>query len=192
MNGAVKAIIKTTLLFMLICVVLSVIPFLPWIIFDYWWLSLILLFPSLLFISIYFYGYTVFCYNIANENPAGISNLFAGFSKNIGHLILLNIKKFFLSILWFLLFIIPFFVKSIGYSMATLIFIDNDEVKKSDVIKESKHLMKKNYGRYFAFVLSFFGWFLLAGITGGIALVWVLPKFLVNKAVFYENLKTDF
>lgn len=162
-------------------------------VFVFWWLSIPLSIISMFVIAILDYGYNNYCLNLAQGKPAKISNLFSGFGKKMGAIIKLTIKRFFLSIFWFILLIIPFIVKTISYSMATLMMIDNPtEYNSGNALKESKHLMKQNYGRYFKFVFSFFGWWLLCGITSGIATLWVMPIFTTNKAMFYENLKTDF
>ena len=53
-------------------------------------------------------------------------------------------------------------------------------------------VFQQNYGRYAKFLLKNTHWFLLTLLTGFIAWIWVGPIILTKKAIFYENLKTDF
>ena len=76
--------------------------------------------------------------------------------------------------------------------MANYILLDKPNVPTAKVIKESKHLMTDNKKRYFVFLLSNAHWILLTLVTGFIAGIWTIPYLLSQKAVFYEDLKTDF
>lgn len=191
MHGVWKTSATITIVYFLIASLLSAATVLLSV-YVQWWLSIPLGIFSALVLSILDYGYSKYCLSVAQDKIVSVSILFSGFGKKMGQIIKISIKKSFLSVFWLILLIVPFFVKSIGYSMANFLLIDNPNVNGTNAIKESKHLLKKNYGRYFKFVLSFFWWFVLCGITGGIASLWVMPMFVVNKAMFYENLKTDF
>lgn len=157
-----------------------------------WWISIPMGLLTMLMGSILHYGYQVYCLNLAQGKDAKISNLFTGFSGKIGAVIKLSIKKFILLLFWFVLLIVPFFIKLTGYSMSKYLIADNRLSKEQSPIKESKHLLKKNYGRFAKFVLSFMGWYLLGCITFYIGFLWIMPMIEVNKALFYENLKTEF
>ena len=178
-----------------IALILCLIPIAVTVIvsvFTFWWLAIPLGFVCLLWIAIIGYGLNNFCHKIAKQEMPTKKELFAGFSKRIKDILSVAIKKFFLSIMWLVLLIFPFVVKNIGYSMSTLLMVDKKEIKSGNAIKESKHLMKQNYGRYAKFLLKNIHWFLLTLATGFIAWIWVGPLMLTKKAVFYENLKTDF
>jgi uncharacterized membrane protein len=41
----------------------------------------------------------------------------------------------------------------------------------------------------FVFVLSFFGWALLAGITFGLGAIWLIPYMSVATVLYYEELR---
>ena len=191
LRGSYKQSAGMTAIFLLIMLCLVALTTLLSI-FVVWWISIPLGLLSLLVFAILLYGYNTYCLNLAKNKSVKISNLFAGFGKNLGKIIKVSIKRFFLSIFWLVMLIVPYFVKSIGYSMSTLMLIDNPKYNAENVLKESKHIMKQNYGRYAKFQWSFFWWFLLCVVSGGIALLWVFPKYSTSKAVFYENLKTDF
>ena len=147
---------------------------------------------SMLIISILSYGYSNFCLKLARQENPTTKDMFCGFSKKIWQVIKLSIKKFFWGIIWFVMLVVPFFIKSASYSMATLMMIDKKDVNSDNALKESKHLMQQNCGRYYKFIFSFIWWWLLTICSCGIAFLWVAPKFMTCKAIYYENLKTEF
>lgn len=182
---------KTTLVYFLFCLMFISVTVFP-AIFVKWWLALPIGFVSLMFISIFSYGYDTFCLNLVQNNEAKISQLFAGFSKKIGSVLKVFFKKFFLAIFWLVLLIVPFFVNFIGYSMANFLMIDKANINGNNCLKESKHIMQQNYKRYTKLLLSFTGWILLGIVSVFVGMLWIYPMFNVNRAIFYENLKTDF
>lgn len=190
MRGSWKDATKTTVLYMFLCAIYIAIPVFVGI-FVKWWLAIPISLISMLFISLFSYGFSVFCHKLSLQENPKISLLFAGFSKNMGKILKVSIKKFFLGLFWLIVLVIPFIIKSIGYSMATFLMIDKN-VDSENALKESQHLMKQNYGRYFKFLLCNLHWFLLVIISAGVGFVWIAPLFMTKKALFYENLKTDF
>ena len=190
MRGSWKDAAKTTALYMVLCVIYIAIPVLVGI-FVKWWLAIPISLISMMFVAIFSYGFSAFCHKLALQENPKINLLFAGFSKKMGRIIRVSIKKFFLGLFWLILLVVPFVVKSIGYSMATFLMIDKD-VDSENALKESQHIMKQNYGRYLKFLLCNTHWFLLILISAGIGFVWIAPLIMTKKALFYENLKTDF
>ncbi len=91
--------------------------------------------------------------------------------------------------LWTLLFIIPGIIAAISYSMVYYIVADNPDIDVMEAIKESKRLTNGYKGDLFVFMLSFIGWYLLVGITFGIAIIYVGPYVSVSQAMYYEELK---
>ena len=191
MRGSYKLCSKTTALYMILCL----LPIFATVLFSIlvkWWLSIPLGIVTILLVGILSFGYDAFCLNMAQEKEARTKDIFKGFSKKIGSIIKLTLKRLFLAIFWLVLLIVPFFVNFCGYSMSNFLLIDNSNINGSNALKESKHIMKKNYGRYAKFLLSFSGWFLLGILTAFIGFIWIAPIININRAVYYENLKTDF
>ena len=93
--------------------------------------------------------------------------------------------------MWIVALVVPFIIKSISYSMASFLMIDKN-IDSENALKESQHIMKQNHGRYAKLLLCNLHWFLLVLLSAGIAFVWIAPMFMTKKALFYENLKTDF
>jgi uncharacterized membrane protein len=97
--------------------------------------------------------------------------------------------------LWTLLLVVPGIIK--GYSYALTPYIVNDmvesgkEVKMTTGITESRHLMSGYKWQLFMLDLSFIGWYIVAFITLGIGLIWVVPYVQTTKANFYRQLAGD-
>lgn len=97
--------------------------------------------------------------------------------------------------LWTLLLFIPGIVKSYSYAMTPYIVQDmvasGKQVGATDGINASRELMNGHKMDLFIFDLSFLGWGLLAGLTFGIGLLWLVPYYQTSKANFYRNLAGD-
>ncbi|HAQ28299.1 MAG TPA: hypothetical protein DCQ76_00725, partial [Ruminococcaceae bacterium] len=91
--------------------------------------------------------------------------------------------------LWTLLFIVPGIVKAIAYSQAKYVIHDNPRLKGKEAIEISKRMTNGFKGKLFSMYLSFIGWYILVGLTGGILAVYVAPYVETTSAMYYENLK---
>lgn len=111
-------------------------------------------------------------------------DLFKGF-KDFTRSVVLNFLVSLFTALWSLLFIIPGIIKSISYSMAPFIAVDNKELSASECIEKSKKMMEGHKMDYFCLMLSYIGWLLLSILTCGILLLWVLPKMRQASHLFY-------
>jgi uncharacterized membrane protein len=107
------------------------------------------------------------------------------FLKHLGTILLRALLVF----LWTLLFIVPGIIKALAYSQVTYIRAEKPEQDIMDSLKESEALMDGHKGEYFVLQLSFIGWFLLAAITFGIALIYVLPYYSVTMTNYYRRLR---
>ena len=191
LRGSWKASAGANLLMCIICLIPVLLAvFLS--IFVVWWISIPLGLFCLYVFAIMRYGYACFCLKLARQEVPTKRDLFVGFSKRIKDILSLTTKKIFLSLFWLVVFVFPFFVKSIGYSMSTLLLIDRHDITSANALTESKHLMEQNYMRYFKLLLSNFWWYFLVLVTAGFAYIWVNGILQTKKALFYENLKTDF
>ena len=191
MRDSWKSASVATLVYCLICLVLIGATTLLSI-FVAWWISIPLAIVSYYIISILNYGYTNMSLQLSRQQVISTKDLFVGFSKKIGQILALSTKKFFMLLFWLVMLIVPFFIKLIEYSMATYLVIDRADVTSENALKESRHIMKQNRSRYLKFLLSYILWYLLVVISAGVAFIWVAPKVMTAKAVFYENLKTEF
>ncbi|MBQ3309386.1 DUF975 family protein [Candidatus Saccharibacteria bacterium] len=92
--------------------------------------------------------------------------------------------------LWSLLLIIPGIIKSISYSQMFYIMADDPDIDATDAMKKSMKLMKGHKMDYFILQLSFIPWYLLCGITFGIAYIWVGPYVSATNAAFYKEISS--
>ena len=91
--------------------------------------------------------------------------------------------------LWSMLLWIPGIVKSYSYAMAMYIQAENPEMGSLEAITRSKQMMQGHKMELFVLDLSFIGWYLLCGLTFGIAAIWVIPYISATKANFYNSIK---
>ena len=91
--------------------------------------------------------------------------------------------------LWSLLFVIPGIIKAYSYSMAMYILAENPEMGALEAIDRSKAMMDGHKMELFVLELSFIGWYLLCGVTFGIAAIWVVPYVSATTANFYNSIK---
>ena len=180
-----------TIIYLLICIVLSAIVTLLSI-FVAWWI----VFPTglvmIMILSLLDYGYRKYFWNLTQLKEVKRSTLFCGFSKKAGAIIKTYLKLAFLRLFWIIMLVIPVIFKQASYAMTPYILWDKENVPASKAVKESKHMMKGNIKRYLLYKLSFIHWYLLILVTGSIAGIWVFPYITTSEAVFYEDLKTDF
>ena len=72
--------------------------------------------------------------------------------------------------------------------MASLIKLDNQDMKAMDCIRKSKEMMKGHKWEYFKLMFSFIGWIILGIFTFGILYFWLMPYMMVTECNFYNEL----
>ncbi|CQR24860.1 integral membrane protein [Streptococcus varani] len=91
--------------------------------------------------------------------------------------------------------VILYIPQNLAYSQVEYILYDqlenNQYAGPNAIIKASRQMMKGYKGKRFVLDLSFIGWFLLQGITFGLAGIYVLPYYYAAQAHFYEAVKKD-
>jgi uncharacterized membrane protein len=135
-------------------------------------------------------GVALYFSKLMRGQNSQLEDIFSGF-KNFGNAFLLNLLKIIFVFLWSLLLIIPGIIAAISYSMSYYIMNDNPGISSTDALRASKELMRGNKGKYFVFVLSFIGWFILGALALGIGLLWVGAYFNTAKVNFYQDLKRN-
>ena len=91
--------------------------------------------------------------------------------------------------LWSLLFCIPGIIKSISYSQMFFLMAENKKMDAAEAQKKSMEIMEGHKWEYFVLNLSFILWYMLIGITFGLAAIYVVPYVEASKAEFYRKLK---
>lgn len=79
-------------------------------------------------------------------------------------------------------------IKSYYYSLSYYILYDNPNKTSKEIIEESEKLMTGNRWSFFWLGLTFIGWAILASLTLGIGVLWLIPYMMVTFVAFYESL----
>ena len=113
-----------------------------------------------------------------------------GFSANnyLG-IILTMLLKSVQNVLWFLLFIIPWIIKSYSYRMVPYILADNPNIGCKKAIKLSMKMTDGHKFDIFVLDLSFLGWYLLGLLALFVGILFVLPYVNATNAELYLVLR---
>ena len=140
--------------------------------------------------SILEFGILLIIYDITAGTKPAVSRMFDGIKVyNWLNIILTYFISSVFTALWSLLFVIPGIVKSISYSMAPYILVENPDMQPMDAINASKAMMNGHKTDYFVLMLSFIPWLLLSAITFGIAGIYVFPYMETTFFNFYYSIK---
>lgn len=179
--------------------------------------SLIIQFVVTLIISVLVYllqiGMTVIVLHMTRRQTYGLSNLFYTFRAHPDRFIIVSviqigismilqipayiflllypgdtIKRVLLYLLLLLAGSIVSFIVLLGFTLADLLLIDNENLGAIDAIRQSWAMMHGNKGRFFYLQISFFGLALLCILTLGIGMLWLYPYMMTTEAFFYLDL----
>lgn len=93
-----------------------------------------------------------------------------------------------IGVIGYIVSLIYLVVKSYYYSLSYYILYDNENKTAKEIVEESEKLMQGNRWRFFWLGLTFIGWAILAGLTFGIGMLWLMPYIMVTFVCFYEGL----
>lgn len=179
--------------------------------------SLIIQFVITLIISVLVYllqiGMTVIVLHMTRRQIYGLSDLFYTFRAHPDRFIIVSviqigismilqipayiflllcpgdtIKRVLLYLLLLLAGSIVSFIVLLGFTLADLLLIDNENLGAIDAIRQSWAMMHGNKGRFFYLQISFFGLALLCILTLGIGMLWLYPYMMTTEAFFYLDL----
>lgn len=91
--------------------------------------------------------------------------------------------------LWSLLLIVPGVIKHYEYYFVRQIIHDFPNINGKTARQMSKAMTKGYKGKIFIMNFSFFPWFILSGLTLGIAMIYVYPYMQIVNNMYYEKLK---
>lgn len=119
-----------------------------------------------------------------------IKNIFkVSFDATYGKKLVVTILRTVFITLWCFLFIIPGIVYNYSSYFSFQIMCENPNLKPMEALKLSKKMVAGNRGELFALDLSFIGWWILCGISFGVASIYAIPYYLTTQALYYENFK---
>ena len=134
-----------------------------------------------LVLSVLAAGYCNFCLQMSRGSAKGFADISEALShtvKIIWLTIIMNVYIF----LWSMLFIIPGIVAAYRYSMAYYAMMNDPSLTASQALEASKQLTRGHKAELFVLDLSFIGWCLLASLTFGIMLIWIMPYMETTRA----------
>lgn len=179
--------------------------------------SLIIQFVVTLIISVLVYllqiGMTVIVLHMTRRQAYGLSDLFYTFRAHPDRFIIVSVIQIGISMIlqipaYIFLFLYPgdtikrvllylllllagsivSFIVLLGFTLADLLLIDNENLGAIDAIRQSWAMMHGNKGRFFYLQISFFGLALLCILTLGIGMLWLYPYMMTTEAFFYLDL----
>ncbi len=131
------------------------------------------------------YGFANMALRAADHRQLSVGDAFIGFNqfgRAFGCLFMMGLFTF----LWSLLLVIPGIIKAFSYMLAPYLVIENPQMAVMEAIDESRRLMDGNKWRAFGLGLSFIGWWLLAILTFGLLLFWLIPYQSITMGAFYR------
>jgi len=81
--------------------------------------------------------------------------------------------------------------KMLRYSLVLYVVADDETVRAAAAVRRSSELMQGNCLRLIVLWLRFLGWHLLAVLTLGIGLLWLIPYLFASMASFYQDVKDN-
>jgi uncharacterized membrane protein len=132
-------------------------------------------------------GMIMIYFGLINGVKPGVGDMFQG-ANFFGKALWLAVITYIFTCLWTILLVVPGIIKAISYSLAPYILADNTELTAREALSASKELTKGHKGELFVLELSFIPWFLLVGVTCGIAAIYVGPYVQATIANYYKEL----
>lgn len=189
MSGSWGYSAKQMLIMLLLSLIIVAVAVVVCVLNPVWYVITLCSFFGLFLLYVIYYGVQVYFYNFTNNLKANSSDLFAGF-KCLFKLLALFIAKLFVLVFGLCLFVYFGFDFELRYCMSSLVLYENPKNSSTMSLKGSKRLMKGNKKRLVKLRYKSIGWILLCLTVVGA--IWALPYLMVEKSLFYNDLKTDF
>ncbi len=125
------------------------------------------------------------------RNTASLNEVSYAFgSRNYFNVVLTMFVRDIFNSLWFLLFVIPGFIKVYSYRLVPYILFENPGIDPMTAITRSREMMNGHKMEAFLLDLSFIGWFILGVLSLGLGLFfWVSPYMSAAQAEFYRSVR---
>ena len=135
-------------------------------------------------------GIAVFSLDVYNKGEVNFTTIFSRFNdlKPIIFIIILTIAI----ALGFILLVIPGIILALMYSQIFFILADDPDIGIIEAFNLSDKMMRNNKWQLFMLNLEAFLYFFAGIFTLFIWWVWLLPRYSIAYAGFYEELKKEF
>jgi uncharacterized membrane protein len=133
-------------------------------------------------------GYAAYMLSVSRGGDPDIPVIFSGFN-NFLKAFLLYIIVVIITLVGFILLVVPGIIASLALCMVWFIQADNPQMGVTDIATASYNMTSGNLWKLFCFFLRFLGWAILCCFTFGIGFFFLLPYVQVSLAKFYEEIK---
>ena len=132
-------------------------------------------------------SFAYFYLTLVREQKTDTTQIKQGFNHFLPAL-LTYLLMFVFIFLWSLLLIIPGIIAAYSYAVAFYVLRDNPELSAPKALARSKALMMGNRWKLFCLGCRFIGWSILAILSLGIGIFWLIPYMQTAMVSFYEDL----
>ena len=135
-------------------------------------------------------GLAVFCLDVFNKGEGEFTTIFKQFNsfKPVIFIIILSIAI----LVGFILLIIPGIIIGLMYSQVFFILADDPDIGVIEAFNLSEKMMRNHKWQLFMLNLEAILFFIAGIFTLFIWWVWLLPRYSIAYAGFYEELKKEF
>ncbi len=135
-------------------------------------------------------GLAVFCLDVFNKGEGEFTTIFKQFNsfKPVIFIIILSIAI----VLGFILLIIPGIIIGLMYSQVFFILADDPDIGVIEAFNLSEKMMRNHKWQLFMLNLEAILFFIAGVFTLFIWWVWLLPRYSIAYAGFYEELKKEY
>lgn len=133
-------------------------------------------------------GMSIYFLNIFYDKPASIENLIEGF-KPLLKVLLLYFLISTVTLIGFMLLVIPGVIISLGLSMSYYIFIEEPELTIEEILKKSWKLTDGYKMELFILQIRFIPWYVLGILSLFVGVFFVLPWHQLTLIYYYTFLK---
>ncbi|MDD7279308.1 MAG: DUF975 family protein [Oscillospiraceae bacterium] len=110
----------------------------------------------------------VIYFGVSFVNTISSAGNMSGSYDDIYSIIMQLLGSFMLALLLYCICIIPQIIKRLSYTMVPYLLAENPQMSQKRAFEISVNTMKGEKAHYFGLQLSFIGWYILAGLAGGI------------------------
>ena len=143
-----------------------------------------------LFESVFMFGYAKYVLEfVRGKKDMDWKEVITYSLKHFGLFFLVSLLVAFNIAIGSILLVVPGIIAEMGLIFYQEVAVDNTDLGVIGVLKKCWSITNGHKMDLFVFTLSFIGWFLLVGITAGIAIIYVMPYFMVTFVLAYEKLR---
>ncbi len=135
-------------------------------------------------------GIATFSFSVVRNESPHFYQLFHGFrSPTFFKSFLANLCVTILTVVGFVLLIIPGIIVALGLGLTFFIMADRPDLSFTDCIQESWRLMDGYKLKYLGLSIRFIPWYILGVLCLGVGVLLVLPWHMATVARFHEEVK---